>query len=198
MHQHQTNFFKLNVPIMKKRAIYLSVLTLALFLTAGVATSRAQVSEERIGYVNPQEILQRMPEMKAVQQRLENFISDKQQELSKKQQDLQQQIEDYQSKQAVLSEDAKQQTEEQLGQVQAELQQARRQAQQEIQQKQQELVSPLIEEINSGIEAVAKEKNLSYVLNTTTSTGDVILLYVSNEAEQKFNITDEVMSELGI
>ena len=183
---------------MYKKATTLSALCIAILLSAGLATSQAQIQQERIGYVNPQQILQKMPEMKAVQQRLENFITEKQQALSEKQQELQQQIEDYQSKQAVLSEDAKAETEENLGKLQAELQQARRQAQQEIQQKQQELVGPLLEEINNSISAVAEEMGLSYVLNTTTSTGDVIILYVSNEAEQKYNITDEVMDALGI
>jgi len=36
------------------------------------------------------------------------------------------------------------------------------------------------------------------VLNTTTSNGDVIILYVSEEIQSEFDITDAVMQDLGI
>jgi outer membrane protein len=40
--------------------------------------------------------------------------------------------------------------------------------------------------------------NLTYVLNTTTSSGDAIILYASDEAQEKYDITDQVMQQLGI
>ena len=46
--------------------------------------------------------------------------------------------------------------------------------------------------------AVAKKMELSYVLNTVTSTGDMVILYASQEYATKYNITDAVMVELGI
>jgi outer membrane protein len=39
---------------------------------------------------------------------------------------------------------------------------------------------------------------MGYVLNTTTSAGDVIILYVSPEVQAEYDITDDVMEELGI
>jgi outer membrane protein len=36
------------------------------------------------------------------------------------------------------------------------------------------------------------------VINTTTGQGDMIILYASDEAQEKYNITDQVMQELGI
>lgn len=184
---------------MFKRTLSITALCLALILTAGLPDSRAQVTnQERIGYVNPQAILQKMPEMKAIQQRMQNFVEQKQQELATKEQELQQQIQEYEQRQGVISEEAKQKEEERLGQLQANLQQEQRQMQQEIQQKQQELVGPLYQEINASIQAVAQEMGLSYVLNTTTTSGDLIILYASDEAQQKYDITSEVMQELGI
>lgn len=184
---------------MIKRTIFLTAFCAALLFAAAPTHSNAQVTnQERIGYVNPQAILQKMPELKAVQQRLQNFIEKKQDELDQKQQDVNQQITQFQEDQADLSQEARQKEQARLGQLQADLQQAERQAQQEIQAKQQELVSPLYQEINNSISSVAEEMNLSYVLNTATSTGDVIILYASPEAQQKYDITDEVMADLGI
>jgi|AntRauTorcE11898_2_1112593.scaffolds.fasta_scaffold11496_3 outer membrane protein len=183
---------------MFKRIIYIAIAGLIFMLSAGLSESQAQVQEEKIGYVNPTALLQKMPEMKAVQQRLQNFAEKKQQEIVQQNQKLQQEVATYQQKQSVLSEQAKQKEEERLGQLQADLQQAQQEAQQAIQQKQEELVGPLLEEINNGIETVAQRMNLSYVLNTTTNNGDLIILYASDEAKQKYDITEEVMQELGI
>lgn len=183
---------------MLKRTTIFSAFCIALIMGLSFNESRAQIQEEKIGYVNPQAILQKMPEMQAVQQRLRNFIEKKQQEIAEKNQELQQEINTYQQKQSVISEQAKQEEEERLGKLQAELQTAQQTAQQEIQQKQQELVGPLYQEINNGIDTVAKRMGLSYVLNTTTTNGDLIILYASEEAQNNYDITNEVMAELGI
>jgi len=88
--------------------------------------------------------------------------------------------------------------EERLGQMDLELRQQQALAQQELDQQRVQLMSPLLEQIQGAINSVAEAKGLSYVLNTTTSAGDVIILYVSEEMEQEYNITDAVMMELGI
>lgn len=179
----------------------LSVTLLCLFVVGftGLSTTQAQQTQNiEIGYVNPQSILNKMPEMKAVQQKLQNFIERKREEFAQKQQQFQQQVSEYQQKESVISESAKKKEEERLGKLNAELQQFQSQIQQEIQQRQQELVSPLLDEIDSAVSTVAQNMGLTYVINYSTSQGDAIILYTSDEAEQKYNITDQVMRELGI
>ncbi|MDX1636564.1 MAG: OmpH family outer membrane protein [Balneolaceae bacterium] len=182
---------------MVKRVLTVLILCLAFTGFSDVQTAQAQ-DDLSIGYVDPQAILNKMPEMKAVQQRLQNFADRKRQELQDKQANFQQEVSAYQQKSAVISEEAKKKEEERLGQLQAELQQFQTQLQQEIQQKQQELVGPLLQQIEEAINAVAERRDLTYVLNTTTSNGDVIILYASPDAREQYNITDPVMRELGI
>ena len=155
-------------------------------------------SELKIGYINPQSILANMPEMRAVQQRLQNFTARKQQELSTLEQEFQTQVAEYQQKVGVISADAQQQEEARLGQLQQELLQAQEVAEQELAQRRDELVGPLLEQIGAAIEAVAQKQGLSYVLNTTTSSGDMIILYASEDFRAKFDITQSVMEELGM
>jgi len=183
---------------MFKRSIQLTALCLVFVLSTGLTQSQAQIQEDKIGYVNPQALLQRMPEMKAVQQRLQNFVQKKRESIAQKDQDFQDQVAEYQQKQSVISDAAKKKEEERLGQLQADLQQSQRQVQQEVQQKQQELVGPLYEEINTAIETVATRQDLAYVLNTTTNQGDLIILYASQNAQENYDITSQVMDELGI
>lgn len=162
------------------------------------AQAQSNNSELKIGYVNPQSILANMPEMRAVQQRLQNFTARKQQELSTLEQEFQTQVAEYQQKVGVISAEAQQQEEARLGQLQQELLQAQEVAEQELAQRRDELVGPLLEQIGSAIEAVAQKQGLSYVLNTTTSSGDMIILYASEDFRVKFDITQSVMEELGM
>lgn len=162
------------------------------------AQAQSNNSELKIGYVNPQSILANMPEMRAVQQRLQNFTARKQQELSTLEQDFQSEVVEYQQKVGVISAEAQQKEEARLGQLQQELLQAQEVAEQELAQRRDELVGPLLEQIGSAIEAVAQKQGLSYVLNTTTSAGDMIILYASEDFRAKFDITQSVMEELGM
>ncbi|WP_234573387.1 OmpH family outer membrane protein [Rhodohalobacter sp. 614A] len=184
---------------MKKLNI-LSIVTLfILSAMMAVPSANAQASGDmEIGFVDPTAILQRMPEMRAVQQRLQNFAERKQNELTEKERELQTEMELYQQKVGVISEQARQTEEERLTQLDQEYRQLTSQAQQELQQQRAELMAPLLQQMQESINAVAAERGLDYVLNTTTSTGDVIILYVSPEVQSNYDITDAVMQNLGI
>ena len=181
---------------------YVQILFAALVLAVGFGASdnvQAQTTDElTIGFVNPQSILANMPEMKAVQQRLQNFAIKKQQELTQKEQVFQAEVTTYQQKIGVISSEAQAQEEARLGELQSELLQAQQDAETELEQKRVELVGPLYEQITTAINTVADRMGLGYVLNTTTSTGDFVILYASEEYSAKYNITEAVMLELGM
>jgi len=179
-----------------KRAIIFTFATLIIgfMFTAPVA----QAQDMKIGFVDPRVILERMPEMSAVRQRLQNFAERKQREISDAETSLQSEIELYQQKVGVISEEARQKEEERLGEMDLELRQLQNRAQQELQQRRAELMAPLLEQIQNSIDDVASQRNIDYVLNTTTSQGDVIILYVKDEIREESDITDAVMEKLGI
>jgi outer membrane protein len=174
-----------------------SILTLVAFLLlgAGITASQAQTKNDpslKIGYVNPQEVLQDMPKYAAVQQRMQNYIKEKRQDLRQQSQSFQKEVSDYQQRQSVMSKDAKQSEQKKLGKLRANLQQAQQQAQQDIQQKQQKLINPLRTKIQNAIQTVSKKMGLSYVISAST------LLYVSDSAKKNLNITSKVEKQLGI
>lgn len=163
-----------------------------------LAAVPAEAQDMKIGFVEPRAILERMPEMRAVQQRLQNFAERKQNELVQKERELQTEMELYQQKVGVISEQARQEEEARLTQLDQEFRQLQSEAQQELQQQRAELMAPLLQQIQQSIDAVAARKGLDYVLNTTTSTGDVIILYVSPAVQEEYDITSDVMTELDI
>ncbi len=167
-------------------------------ITTVMAAPAVQAQDMKIGFVEPRAVLERMPEMRAVQQRLQNFAERKQNELIQKERELQTEVELYQQKVGVISEQARQSEEERLNALDTEFRQMQQQAQQEMAQQRAQLMQPLLEQIQQAIDAVAARKGLDYVLNTTTSGGDVIILYVSPQVRDEYDITDEVMTELDI
>lgn len=182
---------------MLKRILSITLFCLCTFSLAGISTVQAQ-QKMQLGYVDPQAILNKMPEMKAVEQRLRNFMEKKKKEFANKQQDFQKQVSEYEQKESVISEPAKKKEEQRLGKLNQELQQYQGKIRQQVQQKQQELVSPLLDQIDSAVNAVADSMGLTYVINTRTSNSDVIVLYASDEAKEEYDITQQVMDELDI
>ena len=180
---------------MKKLSLLLVSFFIA-FSTLDVA--KAQEAEMKIGYVNPQAVLAKMPEMAAIQKRLQNFTEKKQQELLQKEQSFQQQVAEYEQKAGVRTEEANQREQQRLAQLQQDLSTAQQEAEQALQQRRQELLGPMFTQIGTAIDAVAEDMGLTYVLNTTTSSGDLIILYASDEYQQKYDITNAVMQELGV
>lgn len=171
---------------------------LLLLFTAVMFSADLQAQELKIGYVDPQTILERMPEMKAVQQRIINFTEKKSNELRTKEAELNTAIEVYRQKESAISESAKKAEQEKLQQQSMELSQAEQTAQQEIAQRRNELLGPLLDQIDEAISAVAKKNGLGYVLNTMTNSGDLIILYASDDFRSKYDITSQVMDELGM
>lgn len=174
------------------------VLILALFCVAIVDVQSSLAQELKIAYVDPNSILAKMPEMAAVDRKLKNFMEKKQKEFAEKEVAFREQMEAYEQKRAVISDEARAREEARLSQLRNELLAFDQQYQQEMQQKQAEFVGPLYKQIQDAINAVAKENKITYVFNTTTSTGDFILLYASDEAQQKYNITEKVIAKLGM
>ncbi|TNE71956.1 OmpH family outer membrane protein [bacterium] len=174
------------------------LLIVALFCVALVDIQSATAQELKIAYVDPNAILTKMPEMAAVDRKLKNFMEKKQKEFADKEASFRDQLQAYEQKKAVISEEARTREEARLGQLRNELLAFDQQYQVEMQQKQGEFVGPLYKQIQEAITAVAKENKITYVFNTTTSAGDFILLYASEDAQQKYNITEKVIAKLGM
>ncbi len=183
---------------MKKAWIIIGCLFL-IGLHVPVENAQAQTQDElRIGFVDPQTIMRSMPEMAAVERRLQNFIDRKRQEFAEKEASFRREVEEYQQKMAVISDEARRREEERLAEMDLELREFQQNFQQEIQERQFELIEPLLNKIQGAIESVARERNFTFVLNTMTNNGDFIILYASERAHRDFDITDDVMQRLDL
>lgn len=176
-----------------KRNIVLLFLALCLGFTVS-----ASAQELKIGYVDPSAILNKMPDMAAVQKKMQNYGENLQQAYADSEAAFRRKVQAFQQKSAVISDAAKKAEQKQLQQEQQNLLQLQSTMKQKAQQKQAELMNPILTKVQNAINKVGKEMGLTYVLNTMTSSGSYIILYASPSAQKKYDITDKVMNALNL
>lgn len=176
-----------------KKLIFLPVLLIIIVL--GFSTP-VQSQDLKVGYIDPNTVLMRMPEMAAVERRLQNFADRKRREFREKQENLQRDAESLEARRSVISADAVAREEQRLSTLYVELQEFESNYATELQQQQAQQMGPLLQRIQEAIDSVANELGLTYVLNTTTNSGDFIILYASPAMQSQFNITEKVIQKL--
>lgn len=169
---------------MKNTIKYLLLSAVVLF-TAGMTQA-----QQKFAYVNSQELLQDLPEVKAADAEIQTL----QQQMQKKGQEM---FETYQQKAMELQKkrDAGElspkqlETEAQkLGEEETKIRQYDTEMQTNIMKKQQELLAPIQEKVNSAIEEIATTEGYSMVFDASGGT----LLY----ADEATNITTQVKAKL--
>lgn len=168
----------------------MTILKKALLLAVLMVTSLSASAQIKIGYLNPQKVLDELPQTVALRQSMEQFIQQKQQELI----ELEKTVNDEYAlflQNAVNLEEVQLQSEQaRLEGLRDELTQKQQSAEQEVQRKRAELLSPILEKMDEAVAAIAKEMNLDFVLNENTRNGDTILFY----GQKDLNITTKVIN----
>lgn len=181
-----------------KKTILLSVLVAVISLGMYTPETQAQSGELKIGYVDPNSVLMRMPEMAAVERRLQNFADRKRREFMQLQETLETQAQSLESRRAVISSEAVAREEQRLTELYIQLQDFEQNYSVELQQQQAELMGPLLQRVQQAINQVAGDLGLTYVLNTMTNNGDFIILYASPEMQRQYDITAKVAERLDL
>ncbi|MFV1883683.1 MAG: OmpH family outer membrane protein [Balneola sp.] len=163
----------------------------AVLLAALVSISaNAQV---KIGYMNPAEVLSQLDQIATIDQEIEKLVETRDADLIAKSTQLQQDLAIYQEGMAVLSAEARAAKEQELLDRNTDLEQERETYLNEIRQKRLQMMAPILEEMDNAIKSVATEMGLDLVLNESTSYGDAIVFYSS---EERLNITQQVIDLL--
>ena len=167
-------------------------------LIALTSALNANAQQVRIGVVDATQILSEMPELTTISDQLEGFTTRKRREFAQLETDFVRAREEFEQKVAVISESARQVEQERLAEKAARLQQFQQDYQQELLERQEALIEPLRTRILNSINEVAEDMNLAYVLNRMVNNGDMVVLYMSDEMRNQFDITNRVREKLGI
>ncbi|MBC8464404.1 MAG: OmpH family outer membrane protein [Bacteroidetes bacterium] len=162
------------------------LLTICL-VVAGLFAAEAQ---NKLGYINSNELLTLMPESKAMQSELESFTKGLESQMMAMQAEGETKLAEYQQNEATMSDLVKQDKVRELESIQQRIVEFQQNAQQALGAKEQELLTPILDKARKAIEEVAKEGNYTYIFDA--STGNILY------ADENENVLPLVKAKLGL
>jgi outer membrane protein len=151
-------------------------------------------SAQRYAVIDSKYILQKMPEYRSAQQRLDQFSEQWQQEIDKKSTDLDRMFKNFDAEQVMLSDELKKKREDELYNKEKELkdlQKKRYGYEGDIFKKRQELIKPIQDKVYNAIQRLAVAKSYDFILDK--SEGITVIF-----ADPKLDKSDDVLRELGV
>ena len=119
-----------------------------------------------------------MPEKKKAQSEMENYAKGLQEQLRIMSSEFDKKYQDYVAQEANMTDLVKQTKAKELEDLQNRIKDFQTKAQEDIAKKEQELMAPIIDKAKKAIEAVAKEKGINYVIDSSAG-----LLLVKDESD---------------
>ncbi|HAO03209.1 MAG: OmpH family outer membrane protein [Chitinophagaceae bacterium] len=169
---------------MKKIAAFLSIICLFAF------SAHAQ----RYAVIDSKYILDKIPEYKEAQTRLDQFSALWQQELDQKQAALDKMFKDFDAEQVMLPDNLKKKREDELFNKEKELRDLQRKRfgfDGDLFKKRQELVKPIQDRVYNAVQKLATDKQYDFILDK--SEGITVIF-----ADPKLDKSEDVLKNLGI
>jgi outer membrane protein len=152
------------------------------------------VNAQRYAIIDTKYILDKLPEYKAAQDKLNNFSEQWQQEIDKKSADLDKMYKNFDAEQVMLSDELKKKREDELFNKEKELrdlQKKRYGFEGDVFKKRQELIKPIQDRVYSAVQRLAVSKLYDFILDK--SEGITVIF-----ADPKLDKSDDVLRELGV
>jgi len=145
--------------------------------------------------MNPDAVLDALPETEQVESQIQQFIQERQAEFQDRYQVWIEDLTEFSelAEAGQISGEEQTQREAELQERQEELSNMESRIQRQIQQRQNELFSPLLNRVDAAMSEVAEELELEFVINQTASSGDPIVYYSS---QRGVDITERVIQKL--
>lgn len=164
------------------------------FFIAIISLMGIQLNAQKIGYVDTDLILSKMPEYKAAQKQLDDLSVQWQGEAQKMKDEIDQLFREYQAEEVLLTPDQKKVKQDAIVKKEQELFTYRENkfgSNGELFKKREELIKPIQDKVFEAVQKVAKNEGLAFMFD---KAGGVLMLY----ADAKYDKTLEVMEALGI
>lgn len=162
------------------------LLALALVLTTAVS-----FAQQKIGYLNAEELLYSMPEAKKADEEITAYAKTFQDKIVAMQKDFESKYKAYEEgmKAKSFTQAVQELKEQELKNLQDNIQSTQQSAEEKVSNKRQELLKPITEKADKAIQDVAKAKGYTFIFDSSNAG----LVYAASD-----NIIDDVKALLGI
>ena len=149
---------------------------------------------QRYAIIDSKYILEKLPEYKESQGKLDQFSNQWQQEIEKKQADLDRMYKDYDAEQVMLTDELKKKRQDELYNREKEvrdLQKRRFGFEGDLFKKRQELIKPIQDKVYIAIQKLAVERSYDFILDK--SEGITVIF-----ADPKLDKSEDVLRNMGV
>jgi len=160
-----------------------------------VLISVSNVFGQRVGFAEPQLILDALPDRERIETALEQFYIQWEEEYNIAYERYSEELFLFEQNRAQLSQRQLQSEQSKLAELAEELQMMQQEFGIQFEQRRAELTAPVVEKINNAIRTVARELNLDFVFNSETTEGDP-LIFIIRDNPNSINITNRVVELL--
>ena len=158
------------------------------------ALASVTVQAQRYAVIDSKYILEKVPEYKDAQKRLDEFSQVWQQELDQKQTAVDKMFKDYDAEQVMLPDNLKKKREDELFNKEKELRDLQRKRfgfEGDLFKKRQELIKPIQDRVYNAVQKLAIDKQYDFILDK--SEGITVIF-----ADPKLDKSEDVLKNLGV
>jgi len=163
-------------------------------LSLGLLLSIVAVNAQRYAVIDSKYILEKIPEYKDAQNRLDQFSLLWQQEIDQKQAALDKMFKDYDAEQVMLTDELRKKREDELYNKEKELRDLQRKRfgfEGDLFKKRQELIKPIQDLVYNAVQKLAAEKQFDFILDK--SEGITVIF-----ADPKLDKSEDILRSLGV
>jgi outer membrane protein len=149
---------------------------------------------QRYAIIDSKYILEKIPEYKEAQKKLDQFSEQWQQEIDQKQAITDKMIKEYDAEQVMLSDELKKKREDELFNKEKELRDLQKKRfgfEGDLFKKRQELIKPIQDKVYNAVQKLAIDKQFDFILDK--SEGITVIF-----ADPKLDKSDDVLRNLGV
>ena len=150
---------------------------------------------QRFAYVDTKYILERLPDYKAAQQKLDYQAASLQKEIDQKNDALKKMYSKYQAEEFLLTADLKKQREDEIVKAEDELKDLQKNRfgfNGDLFKKRQELVQPIQDKVFDAVQKIAQTRSYDFIFDK--ASGSASMLYTNPQ----YDISEEVLKKLGM
>lgn len=144
---------------------------------------------QKLGHINSRELIQLMPEVKAVSAKLDTITKQYEEEFLKMRQEYESKLKEYQANVDNMAQSIREMRESEIADLGQRIELFNQTAQQDLQKQQNTLMEPIFKKFNDALEAVGKENGYTYIFDSAA------MLYISENAD---DVQPLVKVKLGI
>ena len=161
-----------------------------ILLLLAISFLTLSIQAQKFAYVDTDYILNKIPDFKQAQDKLDGLSADWQKEIENKYADVEQMYRAYQQEQVLLTDDMKEKREDAIIKKETDAKNLQKKyfgPEGDLYQKRQELIKPIQDKIYDTIQQLAADNKYAIIFD---SSSDLIMLYKNNNYDKSYKVLD--------